>query len=424
MSASPFSPTQVIAWEDPGDETLKNFRYQICYGVILLVGAISGAGKQYKSIFCEQQDDFLCELANGKYDAVQVKTRKPELGEWEITHEAIMKSIYRFYEMAVAYPTYLESFVIVSNTLYLETDGSDVKKQAKCPVQFCTTLTDPSIDITTKPEFVANFTKLKDYILSKGVAAIDEPVLLDVLERIIWANGPSRDGFFEFITQSHMTQLAGVAMWPNVKITRLTTDIVLAIFHASSLFSAQPAAWLVMNDGHDQTAAIAHKRIKTDYIKEVIRSFEEDSLGKYYPNYDAPRLQALNKALPKLGEKMQEGGIIDKHISRVKDYSLATEEALLSLILQPGFDEAAIQQIEAIVENACDEAQLHAECNSTSAKYGNKMLSAIHSRLREIALHTPKDVYYQRYEFLVGIAGLLSEECRVWWSEEFTLKSA
>lgn len=424
MSLVPFSPTQVIAWEDPGDETLQNFRYQICYGVVLLVGAISGAGKQYKSVYCEQHDDFLCELANGKFDAVQVKTRKPENGAWKINEDAIMKSIFRFYEMADNFPNFIEGFVIVSNTKYFETDNKDLKEQAKSPKRFCTTLTDPTIDLNTKPEFVTNYTKLKEYILSKGVASINEPLLLSVLKRITWTNGPSRDGFFEFITQSHMTQLPGVTMWPNQKITKLTTDIVLKIFHASSLFSNQPAAWLVTNDGHDQTVAIAHKRIQVGHIKDTINSYEEDSLGKYYPNYDTLRLDALDRTLPKLGEKMQEGGISTKHVARLKDYSLAAEEQLLTLINLPGFDESTIQQIEAIVEGACDEAQLHAELHKTSPQYGGLMLSTVYTKLREITIHTPKDVFYQRYEFLLGIAGLLSQECRIWWSEEFTLKSA
>lgn len=424
MSTALFSPVQVIAWEDPGDETLRNFRYQICYGVVLLVGSITGAGKQYMSIYCEQHDDFLCELSNGKYDAVQVKTRKPELGEWEITHEPIMKSIFRFYEMEVKFPAYLQNFFIVSNTQYLDTESEDPKKAAKCPVKFCRFLTDDALDITSKPEFASNYTKLKEYIIGKGVETVDDATLRSVLRRISWTNGPSRDGFFEYITQNHMTQLTGVSMWPNVKITKLTTDIVLQIFHASSLFSSQPAAWLVMNNGSDQTAAIAHKRIKTADIKEVIRSFEEDTIGKYYPNYDGLRLESLDKTLLKLEEKMQEGGIADKHISRVKDYALAAEATLLNLIQMPGFDELAIHQIEVIVESACAEAQLFAESSSASTKYGGKMLSSIHSKLREIALHAPQDVYYQRYELLVGIAGLLSQECRVWWSEEFTLKSA
>ncbi|MCB2411119.1 dsDNA nuclease domain-containing protein [Hymenobacter lucidus] len=424
MVVSSFSPVQVIAWEDPGDETLRNFRYQICYGVVLLVASITGAGKEYVSVYCEQHDDYLCELANGKYDAVQVKTRKPEIGEWEITDEPIMKSIFRFYEMEINFPHHLEDFFVVSNAQYLDTESADPKKAAKCPVKFCNCLTDTSVDINTKPEFLANYGKLKSYLVGKGVATVDDPTLLSVLRRITWTTGPSRDGFFEYITQSHMTQLNGVGMWPNVKITKLTTDIVLKIFHASSLFSSQPAAWLVMNQGSNQTAAIAHKRIETTHIKEVVRSFEEDDIGKYYPNYDGIRLESLDKALLKLDEKMQEGGIAEKHISRVKDYALAAEATLLNLIQMPGFDELAVQQIEAIVESACEEAQLFAESSSTSATYGSKMLSSIQSKLRDIALHTPQDVFYQRYELLVGVAGLLSQECRIWWSEEFVLKSA
>jgi len=35
------SPKSVVAVGDPGDETLRNYRYQVAYGVILLIGAAS-----------------------------------------------------------------------------------------------------------------------------------------------------------------------------------------------------------------------------------------------------------------------------------------------------------------------------------------------------------------------------------------------
>lgn len=72
-------PKNVLAKNDPGDETQRNFRYQAAYGVILLIGSLSG-NLPYVSVYAEHHEDFLCERVDGKYDAYQVKTRNPEDG--------------------------------------------------------------------------------------------------------------------------------------------------------------------------------------------------------------------------------------------------------------------------------------------------------------------------------------------------------
>lgn len=39
-----------------------------------------------------------------------------------------------------------------------------------------------------------------------------------------------------------------------------------------------------------------------------------------------------------------------------------------------------------------------------------------------MATDNPSMVHGQPYECLVGMAGLLTEECTVWWSERFDLE--
>ena len=75
------SPIDSINLSDPGDEVLRKFRYQHAYGVILSVGMATGL-LPCKALWCEQHEDFLTESADGFFDAYQIKTRKPELGEW------------------------------------------------------------------------------------------------------------------------------------------------------------------------------------------------------------------------------------------------------------------------------------------------------------------------------------------------------
>lgn len=49
------------------------------------------------------------------------------------------------------------------------------------------------------------------------------------------------------------------------------------------------------------------------------------------------------------------------------------------------------------------------------------MLDDVFRRLKKKA-ENPSMVYNEPYETLIGIAGLLTGECMVWWSEQFDIE--
>lgn len=54
--------------------------------------------------------------------------------------------------------------------------------------------------------------------------------------------------------------------------------------------------------------------------------------------------------------------------------------------------------------------------------YGPSMLIDVQGRLRRLAEEQADDVGQHGYECLVGVAGLLTSECRVWWSPRFAIR--
>jgi len=57
----------------------------------------------------------------------------------------------------------------------------------------------------------------------------------------------------------------------------------------------------------------------------------------------------------------------------------------------------------------------------TGDPFGPLMLIDVQDRLKRIAETQPARVHRQSYDLLVGVAGLLTSECKVWWSEPFEL---
>src|ERR1700677_3321130 len=80
---------------DVGDETARNYRYQHSYGVILLASACRGESP-YIAIWCERHEDILAERVDGRFDAWQVKTRRPEAGAWTIANPEVVNALGRF----------------------------------------------------------------------------------------------------------------------------------------------------------------------------------------------------------------------------------------------------------------------------------------------------------------------------------------
>ncbi len=52
------------------------------------------------------------------------------------------------------------------------------------------------------------------------------------------------------------------------------------------------------------------------------------------------------------------------------------------------------------------------------------MLRHVLQKLEKVAEEQPALVCDQPYDCLVGMAGLLTEACKVWWSERFDLKES
>ena len=78
-----------------------------------------------------------------------------------------------------------------------------------------------------------------------------------------------------------------------------------------------------------------------------------------------------------------------------------------------------LNQIECVVQAECDESLLVASAKSKS--FGQDMLIEVQKRLKNIAEEHPNKVEFESYEFLIGVVGLLTEQCTVWWSEKFDL---
>lgn len=407
------NPTAVRNTADPGDATGRNFRYQHAYGVVLLIAAKRGL-RPYVAIWCEQHEDFLAQRADGVYDGYQIKTKRPELGAWTLRDSELTKSVGRFVDLVSEYGDHIGQLFFVSNTEFDEVTpaSNDEKRRGRCPRLFIEHVR----ECPTRADMAAPYDAAFDELLATCGCEADQ--LLAVLHRMNLILGPSRNEFDAALSNEHIAQLDECRACTAEQLNTFRDELVAVVHRASSMQVTDPIRHLrPLLDGHDADPLLAAKRI--DVTETVIyRNRANEKPPFRYPG--EPRLQ-LGVGLPAgvIEQKLVAAGLGDE-VDYMRERARAAEYSLLEDVARrPEAFPGLLQQIEQRVHGEASEAHLRARQLPTP--YGPPMLIDVQERLRRLAQGQPDDVGHHGYECLVGVAGLLTSECRIWWGPRFPI---
>lgn len=126
--------------------------------------------------------------------------------------------------------------------------------------------------------------------------------------------------------------------------------------------------------------------------------------------------------MTRIEKKMAAGAIAADEIELAKDLKFSTDRLLQEWMYKYGAKEASrrYDHLQLIVKDDCFEAS---GLTKAAGPYGSAMLARIRSNLKLSAAHHggqlgPMGVTYSH---LLGVVGILTEECNVWWSDPFDL---
>lgn len=420
MNQKPQDPASVEAIGDPGDETQRNFRYQHGYGAILL---INGAQKPeiYSAIWCEHHEDILAERIDGFYEAYQVKTRRPELGDLDLRHDEVKGSLERFVKLEARFPNKFSSFCLVSNVDFLAC-GLDIQDQAKVkrsPVRFLEAIQKlDSVEDLVNP-FNEPFNAMVDAF------SCDKSLLFDVLKKVKLKKGPPRENFDTEISHTYLGNYEPCKAMSKVKLNTIRDEIIQQVYKASSLYIDDPDKYLedILTPSF---STIKAKRIPITIVEECLGQ-AKDMVFRY---------QSYGSTL-KIDENVQEKNILKKKLIKgnLEDTILTMTRRTISSerrLFEKGYDpsinlQELLAQLESVVQAECDEAKVEATVEVGSLddkKFGGLMYAKLSAKLKDIAENNPNIVSNEPFETLFGIAGLLTENCSVWWSDKFNVDEA
>lgn len=406
------SPVDAPDRTDLGDQMQRNVRYQHAYGVVLLIAAVRNE-LPYVSLWCEQHDDFLAEKPDGVYDAYQIKTATPEDGEWVWTRDGLRDSVKRFVRLNRKFPERIGTFNFVSNVRCLDSAAEDKIKRSP-----------PHLVRSIRSRGRLRRVMQEAFDGLRSHCECSDGDLRSVLKRLNLRVGPGRDSFNEEIAHRHLPALAQCRTMTALELDACLDSLVQVISRASSLDVRDPSKhWCaVMGDDHlDPT--LRAKRV----LIAAARGLLDEIRATPFLYASAGRPLQLGKGgdyLSVLEKKLVRGGL-SEYVGLLSQRAESAERHLLEMnALSPETFESKLNQIASVVKCECDEARLEASAAASKAPYGPAMLRDVHRRLRALAKDRPEMVHREEYDLLAGFAGLLSGDCKVWWSEPFDVEAA
>lgn len=407
------TPVSAPNTTDPGDEVIRKFRYQFGYGAILAIRMVAG-DEQMVAIWCEQHEDLLVELKNGHFAAYQIKTKRTENGAWKTNEQAFEKSIKRFIQLDKDFPSLIDSFHFVSNTECFDTDGDTEK--AKSPVKLLQAVR----AATHWTDLAGEERKCFDALTTE--LGVNPAALFQVLQRLELVKGPTEDAFEDEICQTHLPTLDQCTQMNAATLSRVCGALIARVFEASSLLAQDPSRnWVDVVKGTETDPYLLAKKLVSDHFIAVVQE-AGDPAFKYLPEFATLNLGTADANMSKLEKKFRRGGLGQLQSEVMRRRALSAERVMLEFAGRPDDGKQRIADLESVVLGECADAEVRARGATTT--WGPSMYLDVQERLRRKAQEDPASVYRQDGDMLIGVAGLLTTACQVWWSDHFNLDEA
>ena len=403
------SPLLELSEKDCGDETQRRFRYQ--HTVAAYFAFLMYSGKiPYKEILCEQHEDIMGVLYNGKFHGIQVKTRQLSDGPFKLSDEAVINSLSRFIENSKKFPQHFEKFIFASNCEYLRNDtGESIKTLIR------------NLQEVKPPKYKFSPSTLEKYIteLEKKSNATREEVV-EILKITKFQTMPGLDDIEAKIVTEILSQIKLCSNYNVERLKNILNKMIYTAYLASSKKLKEPIEDYIslLNGDRIKNAVDAQvntKRITIEMVESIVKSFSSKA---YYLASDNSQI-SLNPNRKKLMEIKMNCGMIDPDaIAMVDELRDKTEEYFLGNYYKESGNNSvkeSFSHVRGVVKNQAIEAK--GETKSEKKAYGSRMLTNIEKRLLKICEKRSKDVNNCPYEILKGMVGVLTGECEIQFSD-------
>jgi len=369
------------------------------------------------AIWCEQHEDLLAQRQDGLYDGYQIKTARPEGGAWKLSDEDLVKSIGRFVDLANEFGPKIGSLYFVSNTEWDEItpESKDDRRRGRCPRLFLQHVRGCKAPTDIAEPYAKAFLDLQ----AGCSCTADE--LFAVLKRVDLIVGPARREIEASLAHEHLPLLSECQSLSPKDLDAIRDDLVAQVHRAASLQVTDPIRHLrAFIDPTDPDPVLLAKRIVVADIEirpgTAVEAPEFEFVGE--PTIELGTGMARNV----MDQKLDKAGLVEQ-TDYLRGRARSAEYNLIKNVhRRPDAFPKLLVQIEERVYGEVMEAQLQA--GQQPAPYGPAMLMDVQARLKRLAETDSAAIGHHKYDCLIGVAGLLTNACRIWWGPRFPIVTA
>jgi hypothetical protein len=395
---------------DRGDETQERFRYQWAIGVWLLAQSLT-ATRSIRALWCEHHDDYLLELPTGRYVAVQVKTDSRENAHWRWSDDALVDAVTRFCAFEKRHGALIDGYEFISNAApYVPAPTTKrVDSLAASPDRLIQCCSRASTHSEVEGPYKTAFTGLV------GKTGGDAVVLFQVLRKLAFAQGPVLRGYDDTLAASIVPRLPGCSGLTAVSCCRLRDDLMGLVQAACRLRVDGidgAVAYLATNGRPD--AAIRGKCITPESAAELVARVRQPTF-RFVDSGAGIDIGATVGRAEVLNRKMRNAYLGSQFEPLRMRMDSADQRLMERALREPdGFDAIANQLVSTVLVE-CKDVEAMVFDHADEKTRGLAIYKQILQRMDSIAKEEPERVCREPKDTLMGIACMLSGECKFAW---------
>lgn len=370
------------------------------------------AKPDFEEMYCEHHEDILTKNLDGSFDGTQVKSRASGGEPFKAGDPEIVTSLKRFAQLEFTCPGKMRRFVLATNAgfWHAKKNGSNLE-HVRDLARLATVSTMPAVVARLVRKFCgttfSNDAGLR--ALQKTELEGDLPKLQDAESRV--------QNRLHALTQMRGRRLDEFKICAGKLIDRMRRassrqDEPAYLEYVA--YSADPGSLTV-------DARIHAKRVTRADIEEIIQQSMLPAARLRTASHI--RIEDMPEGVSRLEEKMGGGGIDVTELDFAKDLKYSMRELAYEWLHGGDDPEEARRRYEHIwmaVLSECKRA--HDEAKQPVGMYGEAMLAKVRARLERRYQEDPELSRHCTFEHILGMAAILTEQCKVWWSPRFILR--
>jgi len=408
------SPGSVLDVQDPGDDTLSRYRYQCCVAAINCIRMLSEESEVVR-IVCENYEDLLIEHSDGSFVGVQVKTRRLDRPAFRATDDEVIKSFARFCELDMLFPDKFTTFDFSTNHWFWEVSEND--KNLPWLLE--------KLKQRGTVKGLPGTNPVRKYInlICEKSGLNDQKIVSTLCKTIVNSRSEKVDAIDHRVREAigSYPPTSGLNLSQNAK---LADELIHLTFQASSKnligntaeLDAGGVDFKSVIDAHTLAGKCITRKLVANILTPPASTSEPIELSSLVP------IDSLPTHLAVMVQKLDRGGLQAARIEQMSDLVKSFQALLFRWINKFGVEQAEerYQTLLATVNFECTEAQV--ACATDSQLYAPKMYEYLFQQLRARVADEHNELHGCRPEHLMGAAGMLTEQCKAWWSPKFEVE--